>query len=108
MNRMQRRLFRVFLESGGDLSDESEVDRFVRNVEAALSLLPPKVKEAIELVWAAEDTPQYERVVAEMRDRCGVELTPTALRQRVCRGLRFLEGAVRRRRLGGKATAELR
>jgi hypothetical protein len=55
MNSIQRRLFRAFAEVGGDLTEDAEVERFIRYVEGNLLLLPPKVREATELVWRNRD-----------------------------------------------------
>jgi hypothetical protein len=97
MNSIQRRLFRTFVQSGGDLTEDSEVERFMRYVEASLSILPPKVKNAIEVTWRAKDSPSYARIAASLSEREGAAVSPTALRQRVSRGVRLLEEAIRRR-----------
>src|SRR5207245_2369749 len=85
MNRIQRRLFRTFLKSGGDIVQETEVDRFVRCVEMSLSMLPPKVQAAVVLALAAEDAPHYNRLAAELLSRGQDSVTAPALRQRVSR-----------------------
>ena len=97
MNKIQRRLFRAFLDSGGNITDEVELERFVRYVEAVLSLLPPKLRLAVDLAWRASDSSPYVRVARILSQREGVQVSPQALRQRVSRGLRELEGQVRQR-----------
>jgi len=98
MNKIQRRLFRAFLDSGGNLTDEVELERFVRYVEAVLSLLPPKLRLAIDLAWRAPDSSPYVRVAGILSQREGAQVSAQALRQRVSRGLRELERQVRQRR----------
>jgi hypothetical protein len=97
MNSIQRRLFRTFVQAGGDLTEDAEVERFIRYIEASLTMLPPKVKTAIEFTWRAKDSPSYARIAASLSEREGSAVTPTALRQRVSRGLRLLEEAIRSR-----------
>jgi hypothetical protein len=101
MNSIQRRLFRVFAEVGGDLTEDTEVDRFIRCVEGNLLLLPPKVREATELLWRSKDSPDYAQLTAELSRRDPIAVTAATLRQRVSRGVRLLENAVRRRPWGG-------
>jgi hypothetical protein len=97
MNNIQRRLFRAFTEAGGDLSEDGEVERFIRYVEAHLVLLPPKVREATELVWRNRDGALYAGLVAQLSARDGAPVNPASVRQRVSRGVRLLEDAVRQR-----------
>src|SRR5438105_3294044 len=82
MNKIQRRLFRAFLDSGGDITDEVELERFVRYVEAVLSLLPPKLRLAVDLAWRAPDSSPYVRVAGILSQREGTQVSPQALRQR--------------------------
>jgi DNA-directed RNA polymerase specialized sigma24 family protein len=105
MNSIQRRLFRTFVQAGGDLTEDVEVERFVRYVEATLATLPPKVRSAIEMTWQAPDRPSYASLAARLSASEGVDVSPTALRQRVSRGLRQLEEAIRRRDWGLPTTA---
>ncbi len=94
MNSVQRRLFRAFVETGGDLSEDGQVEGFIRYVESNLLLLPPKVREAVELVWREPDAASYER---------GARVSAASLRQRVSRGARLLEGALRHRPGGSQS-----
>lgn len=96
MNSIQRRLFRAFAEGGGDLTEDAEVERFIRYVEGNLLLLPPKVREATELVWRDKDESDYTSVAALLSQRERVPVNLASLRQRVSRGVRVLEDAVRR------------
>lgn len=100
MNSIQRRLFRAFAESGGDLSDELHVEQFIRHVESNLLLLPPKVRVATELIWRCGGDAAYVSVAAQLSQREAAPLTAAGLRQRVSRGARLLEDAVRRRAWG--------
>ena len=99
MNSIQRRLFRAFVEAGGDVAEAAHVERFIRYVEAVLSMLPPNVKSAIDLAWRAKDTPHYERIAVRL-SRHGRPVSASAIRQRVSRGMRFIERAIQRRPWG--------
>ena len=108
MNSIQRRLFRAFAESGGDLTEDGEVERFIRYVEGNLLLLPPKVREAVELLWRCERVPAYVLLSAQVSEREQARVSVATLRQRVSRGVRVLEQAVRRRawdRAAGRSDA---
>jgi hypothetical protein len=100
MNSMQRRLFRAFAEAGGDLTEDVDVERFIRYIDATLILLPPRVREATELVWRCQDGLSYSLLVTELTQRFGNAVSVSTLRQRVSRGARELEAAIRRRSWG--------
>jgi hypothetical protein len=93
VNRVQRRLFRVFFEASGQ--QPPEADTFARQVEAMLATLTPKVRSAVEIAWRAPDTPDYATLARELAARDGEEVSLVALRQRVSRGLRAVEQALR-------------
>lgn len=95
MNSIRRRLIQTFVDAGGDLREDGEVDRFIRYVEATLATLPPKVRVALEATWRARDAPSYARLAAALSAREGAEVSVTALRQRVSRGLRAMEQSIR-------------
>ncbi len=97
MNGVQRRLFRAFVETGGLLSEDGQVERFICCVESDLAVLPPKVREAVELVWRGRDTVPYAEIAAQLGRREPTPVSVVALQQRVSRGVRLLEEAVRRR-----------
>lgn len=105
MNSVQRRLFRAFAEAGGDLSEDVQVEGFIRYVESNLLLLPPRVREAIELVWRGHDGMPYDGVAAQLAQREGAAVSVAALQQRVSRGARLLEDAVRNRSWGSAPAA---
>lgn len=96
MNNIQRRLFRAFAEAGGDLSEDDDIDRFVRYVEGHLLRLPPKVREATELLWRSKGDVMYTALAAQFAQRTGTEIKSSSLRERAARGARMLEDAVRR------------
>jgi len=100
MNSVQRRLFRAFADAGGDLTEDVEVERFIRYVDATLILLPPRVREATELMWRSQDGMAYSLLVTQLAQRAGTAVTVTSLRQRVSRGVRELEASVRQRSWG--------
>jgi hypothetical protein len=92
VNRFQRRLFRTFLETGGE-----RFDSFAEQVEGAIPVLSPKTRSAVEAAWrAAEPTDdrQLARMLAEME---GASVSPSTIRQRVSRGMRALEQVIRAR-----------
>src|SRR5438046_9827873 len=82
MNKIQRRLFRAFLDSGGDIMNEVELERFVRYVEAVLSLLPPKLRLAVDLAWSASASSQYARAAPILSQRDAGAVSLQALRAR--------------------------
>ena len=55
MNSVQRRVFRAFVESGGDLTHEGNVDLLIQNVNASVWVMPPKVKRALQMALHAEE-----------------------------------------------------
>lgn len=97
MNSVQRRLFRVFVNGGGDITDRAAVDRLIRFVDVQVTLMPPKVKLAMEFVLNAQGEISYAALSREASTREGEPISQAALRQRVSRGVRTLEEAVRRR-----------
>jgi len=104
MNSVQRRLFRAFVEAGGDMSDGRQVERFIHFVDVQVTLMPPRVKTAMELVLRAGDDVRYAELAAELAARERAAVTPTALRQRVARGMRTLVERVHRKRSGRPAS----
>jgi hypothetical protein len=108
MNSVQRRLFRAFAEAGGDLSEDAQVEGFIRYVEGSLVLLPPKIREALELVWRGRDGVPYDALAAQLAQRERSRVSVAALQQRVSRGARLLEDAVRKRAWGSLPDARPR
>jgi hypothetical protein len=94
MNAVRRRLFRVFMQSGGDLTDDASVEQFKRRVEALLVLLPPKARQALRIAWSEPDPTPYGQLVKRVAKQERTTLSEPALRQRVSRGLRLLEAAI--------------
>ena len=105
MNSVQRRLFRAFAETGGDLSEDTQVEGFIRYVESSLVLLPPRVREALEMVWRGRDAVSYAEIAARLAQRERTALSVAALQQRVSRGVRLLEDAVRHHSWGSPPVA---
>jgi len=97
MNAIQRRVIRAFVESGGDLAEPAQVDRFIRYVEALVVLLPPKMRTAVEVGWDLSQQLGYDVIAMELSNRERACVTAIAARQRVSRGLRVLERLIRRR-----------
>jgi len=98
MNNLQRRLFRAFADAGGDLCDDAQVERLIRYVEGRLLLLPPKIREAVEVMWRSPEGAEYRGVAEQLTARAGGLVSVTTFRQRVSRGLRMLEQAIAGRR----------
>jgi hypothetical protein len=96
MNSVQRRLFRAFVESGGDLTHEAAVDLLIQQVNANVWVMPPKVKRALQLALHADEEVHYGDLAQRLADEEG-EVTEPAFRQRVSRGVRVLESAIRSR-----------
>lgn len=105
MNNVQRRLFRRYVEGGGDLTNAREVEFMVRSVQTTVALMPPRVRMAIELALNAPEDTSYSELAESLSERSGCEVSVSAFRQRVARGMRDLERAVfqraRRRDAGG-------
>ena len=97
MNSVQRRLFRAFVESGGDLTHEADVDRLIQHVNANVWVMPPKVKRALQLALHADEHLHYDDLAQQLSTEEGC-VTEAAFRQRVSRGVRVLEVAIRERR----------
>ena len=97
MNSVQRRLFRAFVESGGDLTHEADVDRLIQQVNANVWVMPPKVKRALQLALHADEQLHYGDLAERLSGEEGI-VTEAAFRQRVSRGVRVLESAIRERR----------
>ena len=98
MNSVQRRLFRAFVKSGGDLTEEGAVDRLIRCVNSNVLILPPKVKMALDLALSAEESLHYSTLAASLSKTEESRVTPMAFRQRVSRGLRLLEEVIQKQR----------
>lgn len=98
MNSVQRRLFRAFVESGGDLTHEAHVDRLIQHVNAQVWVMPPKVKRALQLALHADEQLHYGDLAEKLSSEEAEEVTEPAFRQRVSRGVRVLESAIRTRR----------
>jgi hypothetical protein len=96
MNSVQRRLFRAFVESGGDLTHEAHVDRLIQHVNANVWVMPPKVKRALQLALHADDQLHYGDLAERLSSEEG-EVSEPAFRQRVSRGVRALESVIRAR-----------
>lgn len=94
MNNLQRRLFRRYVEGGGDLANARAVETMVRAVQDSVLLLPARIRDAVELALAAAEDASYGALAAELSERSGAEVTVSAFRQRVARGVRELERAV--------------
>jgi hypothetical protein len=100
MNSVQRRLFRAFVEAGGDMTNGRQVERFIHLIDVQVTLMPPRVRTAMELVLRADDDVRYVDLARRLAERERTSVTPTALRQRVARGMRILVDRVRRGEAG--------
>lgn len=89
MNYVQRRLFRAFAESGGDLHDTAQMRALVGFVEAQVAILPGRLGGALDVFLQGDDETSYNMVAG----RLGVQVATA--RQRVSRGVRQLEAAIR-------------
>jgi hypothetical protein len=82
------------------MTNGRQVDRFIHLIDVQVTLMPPRVRTAMELVLRAEDDVRYVDLAGHLADREGTSVTPTALRQRVARGMRILVEHVRRGAVG--------
>jgi hypothetical protein len=97
MNRCQRRLLRVFLESGGDVVDAAGIDAFTTTVQSRVMLLSPAVRRAVSKVLDAGEEASYEDIAEALSREEGSAVSVTSVRARVSRGIRSIEKAIRRR-----------
>lgn len=93
VNRLKRRMLRCFVESGGDITDTVDVDRFFQFLHASTALLPPTTRIVVEQLLGSEDIPPYAKLAAELSRTAGRNVSVAALRQRISRGIRALEQA---------------
>lgn len=97
MNNVQRRLFRRYIEGGGDLANPREVEAMVRSIQTTVALMPPRVRAAIELALAASEEASYGELATTLSTDSGADVTVSAFRQRIARGMRDLERAIMER-----------
>jgi hypothetical protein len=97
MNSVQRRLFRAFVESGGDLTHEAAVDLLIQHVNTSMWVMPPKVKRALQLALHAEERLCYGELAEQLSSEEAEVVTEPAFRQRISRGVRALEAVIRAR-----------
>ena len=98
MNGIQRRLLRAYLESGGSFDDEHGLSEFTAFVRGEIMLLSSRVRRAIELALEGRDDSRHALVAARLTSEEGRFVTVPTVRQRVSRGVRVLEKAIRMRR----------
>jgi DNA-directed RNA polymerase specialized sigma24 family protein len=94
MNNVQRRLFRRYVEGGGDLVSARDVDSMFRSVQTTMVLMPPRVRAAMELALNAPEDTSYKELAEALATQSGEHVTVSAFRQRVSRGMRDLERAI--------------
>jgi len=94
MNNVQRRLFRRYVEGGGDLANPREVEDMVRSIQTAVALMPPRVRVAIELALGAPEETPYSELATTLSAKSGAKVTVSAFRQRIARGMRDLEQSI--------------
>jgi len=100
MNRCQRRLLQVFLETGGDIADGTGLDTFTTFVQSQVMLLSPAVRRAVSMVLDQGEAVSYG-IVAEALSREEVRpVSVPSVRARISRGMRTIEYALRRRTSG--------
>jgi hypothetical protein len=91
MHAIRQRLYRLFVQLGGNLGDAAEVRAFERCIEGQFALLPPKVKVVVERAWFAPKTSSYPLLVKWLARQEGHHPTEATVRQRLSRGARLLE-----------------
>jgi hypothetical protein len=82
------------------MTSGQQVERFIRFIDVQVTLMPPRVRTAMELVLRADDDVRYAELADEIATHEKTSVTPTALRQRVARGMRTLVDRVRCREAG--------
>jgi len=94
MNNVQRRLFRRYVEGGGDLANSRQVEEMVRSIQTTVALMPPRVRAAIELALSAPEETSYSELASTLSVQSGTAVTVSAFRQRIARGMRDLEQSI--------------
>lgn len=96
-NNIQRRIFLAFVRSGGDPTDDVAVDELLRHLEGTLVTLPPTIARSLQVAWRSTG-PASNNHLAELLSRWeGRTVSAAAARQRLSRGARMFEQAIRRR-----------
>jgi len=90
MNNLQRRLFRLFVEGGGDLTNDAALEAMGRAVQTTITLMPPGTRAAMELAIGADESASYRELAAALSVRSGSSVSVQAFRQRVARGMQDL------------------
>jgi hypothetical protein len=96
MNGLHRRLLKAFVQSGGDLGEGADLDRFATLVRTNVLLLTSRTRRAVELVLEGGEEISYETIAERLTAQEGRRVSVASVRQRVSRGGRHLERAVRR------------
>jgi len=96
MNGLHRRLLKAFVQSGGDLGDGHDLDRFATIVRTNILLLTTRTRRAVELALEGGEEVSYDDIALQLAEQEGRPVSVASVRQRVSRGGRSLEMAVRR------------
>lgn len=96
MNGLHRRLLKAFVQSGGDLGDGKDLDRFAALVRSNVLLLTARTRRAVEIALEGGEEISYEHISVRLGEQEGRPVSVASVRQRVSRGGRYLEAAVRR------------
>lgn len=95
MNSLYRRLVYALLQNGGTLQDADAEERFRAFIRTHVALLPPRLRRTVELVLEADERVSYEDLATLLSHEEGRRVATATVRQRVSRGGRVLEHAVR-------------
>lgn len=96
MNGLHRRLLKAFVQGGGDLGDGPQLDRFAALVRTNVLLLTARTRRAVELVLEGGEEISYDDIANDLARQEGRAVSVASVRQRISRGGRQLEAAVRR------------
>jgi len=96
MNGLHRRLLKAFVQNGGDLGDGHDLDRFATIVRTNVLLLTARTRRAVELALEGGEEVSYDDIAMRLAEHEGRPVSVASVRQRVSRGGRSLEMAVRR------------
>jgi hypothetical protein len=83
---------------------EGNVDRLITFVNANVWVMPPRVQEALQMALRAVDDMHYGDLAERLSGEKG-QVSEPAFRQRVSRGVRVLESAIKARQWMGSGVA---
>lgn len=95
MNRVQRRLWRAFMETGVDTSKAGAVERLHRLVQNEVATMSPALRHVMRVVLFQPGEVDYRQLAREIERHEGMHLSMASLRKRVWHAASRIERAIR-------------